>query len=56
MADSGSNAVSVIDGSRNMVIATLSVGTTPYAIALDPLNQYAYVTNANSGTVTVLGT
>ncbi len=46
--------VSVIDGDTDSVIATLSAGAYPKAIAVDPDTGYAYVTNENSGSVTVI--
>ncbi|MFA5247573.1 MAG: YncE family protein, partial [Candidatus Micrarchaeia archaeon] len=36
------------------VIATISVGTRPYAIAVMPNGKYVYVTNSNSNTVSVI--
>jgi len=50
------NTVSVIDGVKNSVIATIPVGKWPHYIAIDPSGHYAYVTNGESNSVTVLNT
>jgi YVTN family beta-propeller protein len=49
-----SNAVSVIDGSTNNVIATVPVGLSPRGVAFDPANGDLYV--ANSGFDNNVGT
>ncbi len=54
VANRDSGTVSVIDGDTDSVIATLSAGAYPKAIAVDPDTGYAYVTNENSGSVTVI--
>jgi YVTN family beta-propeller protein len=52
VADSGSNAVSVISGSA--VVATIPVGTSPFGVAYDPYTNEVYVSNENSGNVSVI--
>jgi YVTN family beta-propeller protein len=48
----GSNTVSVIDGSKNIVIDNISGFDVPYGIAFNPTNKDMYVTN-NGGSNTV---
>jgi YVTN family beta-propeller protein len=50
----GAGNVTVIYTRTNQVIATIKVGQEPQSIALDPNNRYAYVANAESGTVSVI--
>ena len=52
----GSNNVSVIDTSTNTVVSTITVGTSPWGIAITPNGLYAYVTNLGSGNVLVINT
>ena len=66
VANNGDNTVSVIDESGDAqtgtVIATISVGNTPSAVAVDPFGWWSeptpshnvYVTNQNDGTVSVI--
>src|ERR1051325_7442360 len=46
-------SVSVIDGSTNKVIATISVGKDPIGIAFDPANGYVYVANCEGASTSV---
>ncbi|WP_071994170.1 beta-propeller fold lactonase family protein [Synechocystis sp. PCC 7509] len=48
------DTVSVIRTDTNELIRTIRVGDEPQSVALDPTNQYAYVANAASNTVTVI--
>jgi YVTN family beta-propeller protein len=48
------NTVSVINGATGKVTATIGVGIDPYAVAVDPSTDTAYVTNENDGTVSVI--
>jgi YVTN family beta-propeller protein len=54
VVNAGSGNVSVIDGSRNRVIATVPTDTRPYAIGIDAALHRAYVTNTFSDKVTVI--
>ena len=55
VANRGSNTVSVIDDTTNLVTATIPVGSTPYGgIAFNEDNGDTYVTNAGSNTVSVI--
>jgi YVTN family beta-propeller protein len=54
VANNGSNTVSVIDATTNQVTATIPTGAGPSSIALLPNGHQAYVSNVNSGTLTVL--
>jgi len=54
VADLNSSTVSVINGTTNIVIAIITVGSEPMGVAYDPSNGYIYVTNFGSGTVSVI--
>ena len=51
-----SGTVSVIDTASNTVLKTIAVGLHPTGMALSPLGDRIYVTNANSDTVSVINT
>jgi DNA-binding beta-propeller fold protein YncE len=46
--------VSVIGGWTNTVMATITVGSGPFAVAVNPVTGAVYVGNAGSGTVSVI--
>jgi DNA-binding beta-propeller fold protein YncE len=46
--------VSVIDGSSHAVTATVTVGDSPNAVAVDPSTHIAYVTNYLNHTLSVI--
>jgi serine/threonine-protein kinase len=48
------NNISVIDAATYKVTATIPVGAGPISIAVLPNGRQAYVSNKNSGTVTIL--
>ncbi len=48
--------MSVINTATNTVIATITVGTDPGAVAVTPDGARAYVTNSGSGSVSVINT
>ena len=48
------HTVSVIDGSTNAVTTTVTVGTRPVGVAVDPATDTVYVANADSDTVSVI--
>lgn len=52
------SSISVVSLTSNKVIATLQVpvGDTPYAMAVTPNGQYAYLTNGGPGSVTAIDT
>ncbi|KKL90678.1 hypothetical protein LCGC14_1902290, partial [marine sediment metagenome] len=54
--NSGSNTVSVIDISTNIVVDTIIVGSIPYGIAVSPLGTHVYVTHQGSNSVSVIDT
>ena len=56
VANYGSKNVSVIDTSTNAVITTISVGSSPYGVAITPNGLYSYVTNLGSNNVSVINT
>jgi YVTN family beta-propeller protein len=51
-----SGTVSVIDTASNTVLKTITVGLHPTGMALSPLGDRIYVTNANSDTVSAINT
>ena len=51
-----SNNVTVIDTSSNSALGTISVGSGPVAVGVDPTVHRAYVTNFSSNNVTVIDT
>jgi len=54
VVNEGSNTVSVIDAATNQVTANIPTDDSPTSLAILP-NGKAYVSNSNSGTLTVLG-
>ena len=54
--NSGGNSVSVINTNTNAVVATVSVGTSPFAVAVNAAATLAYVTNTASNTVSIIST
>ena len=59
MVNAHSNNVSVIDGATNKVIANISVGLWQpgyIGVAYDSANGYIYVTNWDSGSVSIIST
>jgi YVTN family beta-propeller protein len=54
VANYGSNSVTVIDGTTDSVVATVSVGPNPQAIAVDSSNHKVYVASTREGAITVL--
>ena len=53
MANNGSNTVTVIDGATNST-TTVTVGTEPVSVAVNPVTNKIYVANGNSANVTVI--
>jgi len=56
VADRESHAVSVFDGARMTRLATIPVGTAPFALALSPDERRLYVGNVRSNDLTVIDT
>ena len=56
VANSGSNDISVIDGTANSVVATIadSKALSPVAVAVNPATNTIYVANLQSNNVTVI--
>ncbi len=50
----GPGSVSVISGGSNQVVATIGVGLLPGGVAYDGRNGEVYVTNFNSGSVSII--
>jgi YVTN family beta-propeller protein len=53
-ANAGSDSISVIDATRNVVAATIGVQHTPYSLDVSPDGKRAYVANSGSNTVSVI--
>ena len=57
VANSGSNTVTVIDTTTNIVVgAPIPVGCRPRGVGVDPTVHRAYVANSDSNNVTVIDT
>ncbi|MBM3983936.1 MAG: PqqD family peptide modification chaperone, partial [Planctomycetes bacterium] len=56
VANGTSGNVSVIDTASNTVTATITVGSNPYGVAVNPAGTRAYITNYGSGNVSVIDT
>lgn len=56
VVNQSSNSVSVINTATNTVVATVPVGSNPFAVAIAPDGTMAYVTNNNDSTVSVINT
>ncbi len=54
VANVGSATVSVIDTASNIVIATVGVGSEPFALAITPDGARVYVANDGMATVSVI--
>ena len=50
------NSVSVIDTANNHVIATVTVGSAPYGVAVSPDGTLAYITSSGANSVSVVDT
>jgi len=50
------NTVTVIDAATNTVVTGITVGNSPFGVAVDPVNPHVYVTNFADDTVSVLRT
>lgn len=53
-AGAGVSGVAVVDVRTRRVAATIATGPGPHALAIDPDDRYAFVTNAGAGTVSVI--
>ena len=56
VTNTGDGTVSVIDTATNMVVATVTVGTSPAGVAVTPDGAHVYVVNFGDGTVSVIDT
>jgi len=54
VANIDDSSVSVIDGTKNIVMATVPVGAAPSAMAVDSTSHTVYVDNVNGSTVSVI--
>ena len=53
-ANNINNTISVIDGSNNSVVSTLTAGVSPWDVAVNPNTNMIYVANAGSSNVSVI--
>ncbi len=56
ITNGGSNTVSVINTATDTITAVVSVGSTPYGVAVSPDGTKVYVANRGSNTVSVIDT
>jgi YVTN family beta-propeller protein len=56
VANDVSGTVSVFDTATNTVVATLPVGSDPFAVGVTPDGKHAYVANFSDNTVSVIDT
>jgi len=56
VANFSGSTVSVINTANNTVVKTVTVGGSPFDVAVDQAGKAAYVTNFGSGTVSVIST
>src|SRR5262249_57192675 len=56
ITNSGDNTVSVIDTTNNTVAATITVGNSPFGVAVTPDGSTGYVANSMDNTVSVIPT
>lgn len=54
VANSSSNNVSVLDGKTNTLITTITTGTDPKGVGVNPSTNRVYVTNRGSNNVSVI--
>lgn len=54
VASTASNTVAAIDTDTNTVIATVSVGSSPFGVAVNPAGTRVYVSNDGTNTVSVI--
>ena len=54
VANNQSNTVSIIDGKKNSEVATVAVGRSPAAVAVNPSPNMMYVANSDGDTVSVI--
>ena len=56
IANTGSNAVSVINTITNKVVNVIAVGTQPYGVSVSPDSKLVYITNEVSNNLSVVNT
>ena len=54
VANYASNDLTVLDGTSNLVMATIKAGEHPRAIAVNPSTHTVFVANAHGNSVTVI--
>jgi YVTN family beta-propeller protein len=54
VANSAGGSVSVLDGVKDTVLATLDVGANPYVVAADQITDKIYVSNTFSDLITII--
>src|SRR5580704_7617125 len=56
VANDVSGTVSVFDTATNIVVATIPVGSDPFAVGITPDGRHVYVANISSNNVSVIAT
>ena len=54
VANNGGGSVSVIDGSKDAVVATVDVGALPYVLGVNPVTNKIFVSNTFSDKITLI--
>jgi YVTN family beta-propeller protein len=54
VANNAGGSVSVIDGTNDVVVATVNVGTLPYTLAVNPVTNKVFVSNVFSDKITLI--
>jgi YVTN family beta-propeller protein len=54
VANSGADSISVIDGRKRRIAATVRVGPVPFTVALNPATRSLYVTDLGAQTVSII--
>jgi YVTN family beta-propeller protein len=54
VANNGGGSVSVIDGTNDVVVATINVAALPYVLAVNPVTNKIFVSNTFSNAITLI--
>ena len=56
VSNKGNNTITIVDPLKYDLLATVSVGISPYGIDFNPDGTYAYVVNSGEGSISVIDT